>query len=422
MDISPNTDMNEDDDLSMNSSMSEADDEYTVDRILTQQIDDDGQEMYLVRWEGFPDEECTWEPAESFLNETTLPLWQSQRSEGKELSSSDLNVVLGKMKAYEKLIAEERRIKLSRRWQGTKKRTTSIGDTPDHAEPLPTFEGTETMHNTIESYTSDEVQGSVRVPRPPRRRVHSSERGKTNMIPIVPKPAAPNVFVGVGIVPRARKTTRIMHPRALASKNAEPTRVFRNLATQRRYHKARRMEPAPDPSVLQLRSGAEWALNGGETTALNLPPTNHAPVEHGQNTTSGNSHPCTLLANRPIAANQGSLVERPDVTSFKAQDINLGKVNNSAKVPGFQGMRYGSEGRFWEYGEVVVNLKFGANDIGDVRIKGLDCWSCRKIILLKPPTAKKILMQVANHDIVTKAQYTQLCTGVSSLFSSRTSC
>jgi hypothetical protein len=49
-------------DLSSASSTSDPENEYVVDRIIAQIVPDgngEGEEMYLVRWEGYPDERCT---------------------------------------------------------------------------------------------------------------------------------------------------------------------------------------------------------------------------------------------------------------------------------------------------------------------------------------------------------------------------
>jgi Chromo (CHRromatin Organisation MOdifier) domain len=49
-------------DLSPTSSASDQEGEYVVDRIIAQFAPDDSgeeEEMYLVRWEGYPDERCT---------------------------------------------------------------------------------------------------------------------------------------------------------------------------------------------------------------------------------------------------------------------------------------------------------------------------------------------------------------------------
>ena len=57
-------------DLSSTSSVSDQEGEYVVDRIIAQFAPDgngEKEEMYLVRWEGYPDEQCTVSPGNSSL-------------------------------------------------------------------------------------------------------------------------------------------------------------------------------------------------------------------------------------------------------------------------------------------------------------------------------------------------------------------
>jgi hypothetical protein len=50
-------------DIFTSPSASDPEDEYVVDRIIAQSVpdtsDNEEEEMYLVRWEGYPDEQCT---------------------------------------------------------------------------------------------------------------------------------------------------------------------------------------------------------------------------------------------------------------------------------------------------------------------------------------------------------------------------
>ena len=47
-----------DDDISLNSSGSEEEEEYTVEEILAERLFDDSEVRYLVKWEGYPEERC----------------------------------------------------------------------------------------------------------------------------------------------------------------------------------------------------------------------------------------------------------------------------------------------------------------------------------------------------------------------------
>jgi len=42
-------------------------DQFQVERIVDKRIQN-GQKLYLIKWEGFPDSECTWEPVENLLS------------------------------------------------------------------------------------------------------------------------------------------------------------------------------------------------------------------------------------------------------------------------------------------------------------------------------------------------------------------
>lgn len=69
----------DDDSISLTSTApSEPKDEYPIEGILAERVDD-GTTMYLVKWVGYPDERCTWEPASSFQDEQTFHDWQNQK-------------------------------------------------------------------------------------------------------------------------------------------------------------------------------------------------------------------------------------------------------------------------------------------------------------------------------------------------------
>lgn len=57
---------------------SEPREEYPVEAIIAER-EVDGAAEYLVRWEGYPDERCTWEPESSFQSDDTLFDWKTQK-------------------------------------------------------------------------------------------------------------------------------------------------------------------------------------------------------------------------------------------------------------------------------------------------------------------------------------------------------
>lgn len=74
-----NTNMTDDDSISITSTApSEPREEYAVETVLAAR-ETDGVTQYLVKWEGYPEERCTWEPATSFQSLDTLSDWNEKK-------------------------------------------------------------------------------------------------------------------------------------------------------------------------------------------------------------------------------------------------------------------------------------------------------------------------------------------------------
>lgn len=58
---------------------SEARNEYPLEGILAERTGADGVTRHLVKWEGYPDERCTWETRSNFQDEETFHEWQDQK-------------------------------------------------------------------------------------------------------------------------------------------------------------------------------------------------------------------------------------------------------------------------------------------------------------------------------------------------------
>lgn len=74
-----NANLTDDDSISITSTApSEPREEYAVETVLAAR-ETDGATQYLVKWEGYPEERCTWEPATSFQSLDTLSDWDEKK-------------------------------------------------------------------------------------------------------------------------------------------------------------------------------------------------------------------------------------------------------------------------------------------------------------------------------------------------------
>lgn len=79
---------------------SDAEDVYDVERILAERVES-GTTKYLVKWQGYLDDQCTWEPAENFDTSETLELWTKQKKIGDVLDNDDVQRIQHKMDAFQ---------------------------------------------------------------------------------------------------------------------------------------------------------------------------------------------------------------------------------------------------------------------------------------------------------------------------------
>lgn len=98
---------------------SEEEVDFVVERILHEKLGNDGITQYLVKWEGFPYEQCSYEPVEHFNSQETLNKWRNQREHDTRLSQSDVERIEAQMADYHRrgtLKVEE--ILHQKKWEG----------------------------------------------------------------------------------------------------------------------------------------------------------------------------------------------------------------------------------------------------------------------------------------------------------------
>ncbi|KIV92613.1 hypothetical protein PV10_03887 [Exophiala mesophila] len=73
---------------------------FRVERILAERVEAD-EKIYLVKWAGYPDDQCTWEPKESFTELETITDWETQRNKGGLLDEEEVAAVQMRMDAFQ---------------------------------------------------------------------------------------------------------------------------------------------------------------------------------------------------------------------------------------------------------------------------------------------------------------------------------
>lgn len=79
---------------------SDSEEVYDVERILAEKTEDNTVK-YLVKWQGYPDEQCTWEPAEHFNTTDSLKLWTKQKNDGDILDNHEVQRLQAQMDAFQ---------------------------------------------------------------------------------------------------------------------------------------------------------------------------------------------------------------------------------------------------------------------------------------------------------------------------------
>ena len=443
-----------DDAISLDSSDSEEEEEYVVEAILAERPAEDSSPRYLVKWEGYGEERCgigillpvlivcfrpsiiaiadsfvsrcTWEPAESFIHCETLQDWSKKRDAGAELSDDLIENIDTKIntyldaKAYRKAQRQSKRRRLAARPVSLSLESSTVS-APAAASCKQ--QGTEN-------------QGPL-APTPDHRSLKSAKSRKllvTNqdLIPLKAKgdradrsvqttTTQPPVFHGFSIGSAKRGA---YSARRTGYQRASNTTNFRNLRHMNNARKLARRERSPDVSKIKLRSLAEWAESVSEDTNLQLPPAPASSTYHNESIqhpsiNSGHSTIRTLSGSQVAVRPSSDLLPTREPThasntatlSELASKEGLTAHNRSDPFAGQEKrLRTLANGRFFYFpSEILLDIQFGNAHIGDVRISGLPPWAYGPIIKLKQ--GHKLTLEIGSNDVVTLAQWQQLCTG-----------
>jgi Chromo (CHRromatin Organisation MOdifier) domain len=92
-DISEDESVSDDIELSSH----DEDDEFLIERILAQKTNEDAEDFYLIKWNGYPDDRSSWEPAENITGPETIKEWEDQLAAGDTLDKDEVQALEARM-------------------------------------------------------------------------------------------------------------------------------------------------------------------------------------------------------------------------------------------------------------------------------------------------------------------------------------
>jgi hypothetical protein len=286
--------------------------EYEVERILYEDLQEDGTSVYLVKWLGYPDEECTWEPATSFLDPHTLEDWKRQLAMDDALDHEGLANLQARMDAFQEAQREKTELEAqehaAQRSPGHKKRQRESPQSPPSPRP-PALKKSRIAPNEVNEANSPD--GPVR--RKNTQSAPSNQAPSSNPVSNTPQlsigsagksPGSSAASVSQGLdLQLLRKDAAVSRPserisfaknplqpvrsqpdipaiaksRPSATDQSAPSKLdrtpfkagqrFKTLSHQNNYQKMARLEPAPDISKLQLKGVDDWGASAQSTQA-----------------------------------------------------------------------------------------------------------------------------------------------------------
>ncbi|KAK6001501.1 hypothetical protein QM012_002832 [Aureobasidium pullulans] len=108
---------------------SEVELEYSVEKILAERENDEGEPLYLVKWEGYQLHRSTWEPRESFVDTECLVNWENYKRDAAEGRAKLFKVA--KFNAAVRRDEDQRELRHIRR-EEKRRQKEARGRTPRH--------------------------------------------------------------------------------------------------------------------------------------------------------------------------------------------------------------------------------------------------------------------------------------------------
>ncbi|KAL5365396.1 hypothetical protein BJX96DRAFT_12415 [Aspergillus floccosus] len=382
-----------DDSISVTSTvLSEEQSEYEVDTILAE--DNTGDETYyLVKWLGYPEERCTWEPADSFSTDETLKDWAAKKrsiADGK-LPPFDTDAWQARVEALEAQRKERKRRREAKR------RRLNIGTAPVRVTPISGSSKVNALSNKVNTEAETSSKRTA-----PESSVHGREREQKRVnfsIPSRARQQPPLVLFGSSKPRPAPGPARAQRPH-----NPDSFKRF-NLSTQWRYEKAKKEERPPNtgqlemfrPSEFPARSGANLAAlvtrglrKSDGSTAQGSPRATTADTQAGspmRSTEETFHHDSPASQFPPSRAPAVSNTPNPDSRTTTRKPDTPWDIPKRRPGPFAKRInRHPDAG--WNPGEAFVFLYYGPDkeEIGAARLCGLNRPTIDRLVKPKRPT------------------------------------
>ncbi|KAH8698343.1 hypothetical protein BGW36DRAFT_426055 [Talaromyces proteolyticus] len=397
----------DDDEISLTSTVeSEAQEEYEVETVYAQDIRY-GAKMYLVKWKGYSDLRCTWEPASSFNDSDTLKAWKRKRLAIQQgiRAPFDVEAWEARLEASEDARDERKRRRREKRARVSlleiSKEGSSIEREAEHgrnsrksAGESPTDGGDNGIPVRQRRLPSakiskkdqmDQSHGEQTQPQPPEGQKHAAKTAPASQTaprraerPTLAIPEPVGMAVLEGRNPNKGLVDVLQRAKEKQNHSAEENKTWKLFSTTNKFDKAAKMDHEPDRGQLELRKPGDWTpfqmssyLRGQRNNA------NDSLFVEQEDDDDDDDDPVisatiasaatSSMANPVVGASPSSLVRV--VSGLRSSNSPIMKTTTIRK-PGPRSMK--SSGRVYKIGarelsrkgDLLCQLFYGHDDVG----------------------------------------------------------
>lgn len=289
----------DEDDISLTSTVESVfQDEYEVETIHAQDIIN-GQKVYLVKWKGYEDLRCTWEPRNSFNTKEILQEWKNKKQQIRRGTRQpfDVEAWQAEIEAFENARQDRKRRRRAKRARlgllGSDDHDQETTAAPTAATPITDVEMTVPPPAPLETSSDDatplahrrdleqndsrSITDSIRSKSPSQPRstpptlptsqptIQStlarpiSQTARRTERPKAPPPKPVDIKVVDGRIERKDLAGVLNRARQQPKHPTEKSKPWKLFQTTHRFEKASKQDPEPNRKDLELQSPSTWS-------------------------------------------------------------------------------------------------------------------------------------------------------------------